>query len=141
MVFSKKKVKICIFLKVWKCAILLFQFFQDFMNSNVVTTVDTMTAPLSEVYFPSAVVCNINQVTWPVKLQTPRFIHQIRTSKPFRTPPKSLNFAPVLPEMGQTQAEIQKNRTLNPSKPRFIYQNWTTNPPEPSKNGHVICEW
>ena len=32
------------------------------MNSNVVTTVDTMTAPLSEVYFPSAVVCNINQV-------------------------------------------------------------------------------
>ena len=37
--------------------------FQDFMNSNVVTTVDTMTAPLSEVYFPSAVVCNINQVS------------------------------------------------------------------------------
>ena len=26
------------------------------------TTVDTMTAPLSEVYFPSVVVCNINQV-------------------------------------------------------------------------------
>ena len=38
-------------------------FFQDFMNSNVVTTVDTMTASLSEVYFPSAVVCNINQVS------------------------------------------------------------------------------
>ena len=36
--------------------------FQDFINSNVVTTVDTMTAPLSEVYFPSVVVCNINQV-------------------------------------------------------------------------------
>ena len=33
------------------------------MNSNVVTTVDTMTASLSEVYFPSAVVCNINQVS------------------------------------------------------------------------------
>ena len=36
--------------------------FQDFLNSNVVTTVDTMTAPLSEVFFPSVVVCNINQV-------------------------------------------------------------------------------
>ncbi|TRY74967.1 hypothetical protein TCAL_04960, partial [Tigriopus californicus] len=35
---------------------------QDFVHSNVVTTVDTMTAPLSEVFFPSVVVCNINQV-------------------------------------------------------------------------------
>ena len=34
----------------------------DFMNSTVVITVDTMTAPLSEVFFPSVVVCNINQV-------------------------------------------------------------------------------
>ena len=25
------------------------------------TTVDTMTAPLTDVYFPSVVVCNINQ--------------------------------------------------------------------------------
>ena len=29
---------------------------------QVVTTVDTMTVPLSEVFFPSVVVCNINQV-------------------------------------------------------------------------------
>ena len=28
----------------------------------MVTTVDTMTVPLSEVFFPSVVVCNINQV-------------------------------------------------------------------------------
>ena len=34
----------------------------DFMNATVVTTVDTMTVPLSEVFFPSVVVCNINQV-------------------------------------------------------------------------------
>ena len=34
----------------------------DFMNSTVVITVDTMTAPLTEVFFPSVVVCNINQV-------------------------------------------------------------------------------
>jgi len=32
------------------------------MNATVVTTVDTMTVPLSEVFFPSVVVCNINQV-------------------------------------------------------------------------------
>ena len=32
------------------------------MDSTVVTTVDTMTVPLSEVFFPSVVVCNINQV-------------------------------------------------------------------------------
>ena len=30
--------------------------------SQVVTTVDTMTVPLTEVFFPSVVVCNINQV-------------------------------------------------------------------------------
>ncbi|XP_023319996.1 uncharacterized protein LOC111695065 isoform X2 [Eurytemora carolleeae] len=34
----------------------------DFMNATVVTTVDTMTVPLSEVFFPSVLVCNINQV-------------------------------------------------------------------------------
>lgn len=34
----------------------------DYMTSTVVTTVDTMTAPLTEVFFPSVVVCNINQV-------------------------------------------------------------------------------
>ena len=33
------------------------------MNATVVTTVDTMTAPLSEVFFPSLVVCNINQAS------------------------------------------------------------------------------
>ena len=32
------------------------------MHTNVVTTVDTMTAPLTEVFFPSLVACNINQV-------------------------------------------------------------------------------
>ena len=32
---------------------------------QVVTTVDTMTVPLSEVFFPSVVVCNINQASKP----------------------------------------------------------------------------
>ena len=39
----------------------------DFMNATVVTTVDTMTVPLSEVFFPSVVVCNINQVSGTLK--------------------------------------------------------------------------
>ena len=36
--------------------------FADFLSATVVTTVDTMTAPLDDVFFPSVVVCNINQV-------------------------------------------------------------------------------
>ena len=44
-------------------AIFLYSNTIDFMNATVVTTVDTMTVPLSEVFFPSVVVCNINQVT------------------------------------------------------------------------------
>lgn len=43
-------------------AIFLYNNTIDFMNATVVTTVDTMTVPLSEVFFPSVVVCNINQV-------------------------------------------------------------------------------
>ena len=45
----------------------------DLMNATVVTTVDTMTAPLSEVFFPSLVVCNINQVK-TVRLVSQDFI-------------------------------------------------------------------
>ena len=32
-----------------------------FKNATVVTTIDTMTAPLNEVFFPSITVCNLNQ--------------------------------------------------------------------------------
>ena len=35
---------------------------QPCQPQQVVTTVDTMTVPLTEVFFPSVVVCNINQV-------------------------------------------------------------------------------
>lgn len=34
----------------------------NMLHFQVVTTVDTMTVPLTEVFFPSVVVCNINQV-------------------------------------------------------------------------------
>ena len=34
----------------------------DFNSSTVVTTIQTTTAPLSEVFFPTVIVCNINQI-------------------------------------------------------------------------------
>ena len=43
-------------------AIFLYYNTIDYMNATVVTTLDTLTVPLSEVFFPSVVVCNINQV-------------------------------------------------------------------------------
>ena len=48
---------------------LLFVHYQttEFRKATVVTTVDTTTAPLSEVYFPSVTICNINQVTLKIR--------------------------------------------------------------------------
>ena len=41
----------------------VFKQASEFNNATVVTTVDTMTAPLTQVFFPSVTICNINQVT------------------------------------------------------------------------------
>ena len=62
---SRRKIRIWKIL--WGTVIIVIMIFLnsntiDFMNATVVTTVDTMTVPLSEVFFPSVVVCNINQV-------------------------------------------------------------------------------
>ena len=35
---------------------------EEFTKSTVVTTIQSTTIPLSEVYFPAVTVCNINQV-------------------------------------------------------------------------------
>ena len=51
-----------VFIAMGWAATFLYSNTIDFMNSTVVITVDTMTAPLTEVFFPSVVVCNINQV-------------------------------------------------------------------------------
>ena len=40
----------------------VFKQTSEFTKATVVTTVDTTTAPLSDVYFPSVTICNINQV-------------------------------------------------------------------------------
>ena len=41
----------------------------EFHKATVVTTVDTTTAPLSDVYFPSVTICNINQVRGVLRSQ------------------------------------------------------------------------
>ena len=44
------------------CAtVLIYNNLVIFKNATVVTTVDTMTAPLDDIYFPSITVCNLNQ--------------------------------------------------------------------------------
>ena len=41
---------------------LIYKSTQDFLNSTVTSTIDATDIPLSEVYFPSVTICNINQV-------------------------------------------------------------------------------
>ena len=41
---------------------LIYKSTQDFLNSTVTSTIDATDIPLSEVYFPSVTLCNINQV-------------------------------------------------------------------------------
>ena len=40
----------------------VFKQTSEFTKATVVTTVDTTTAPLADVYFPAVTICNINQV-------------------------------------------------------------------------------
>ena len=41
---------------------LLYNNTLDYLNSTIVTTLDSKTVPLSEIFFPSVVVCNLNQI-------------------------------------------------------------------------------
>ena len=63
--------------------------------------------------------------------------------EPTRTSPKSPKIKHIQPEMGQTSTQIWSNQTSNSSETRFINQNPTTNPPEPSKHPelrtHELC--
>ena len=53
----------CIIISIsFFCAtVLIYNNLLIFKNATVVTTVDTMTAPLDNIYFPSVTVCNLNQ--------------------------------------------------------------------------------
>lgn len=63
----------------------------------------------------------------------PRFVHQTQTSNPFKPLQKawtSLLFTVCLARNwlnpDRTQIQIWKNWTLNPSEPKFVYQNQPT---------------
>ena len=47
-------------------SIFIYKAAEDFTKSTVVTTIQSTTVPLSEVYFPAVTVCNINQVLFSV---------------------------------------------------------------------------
>ena len=50
-----------LFVSVFCATVLIYNNLQIFKNATVVTTVDTMTAPLDDIFFPSITVCNLNQ--------------------------------------------------------------------------------
>ena len=45
---------------------LVYKSTQDFLTSTVTSTIDSIDIPLSEVYFPSVTICNINQVGYVI---------------------------------------------------------------------------
>ena len=53
---------ICLSLVIVLAFWLVYKSTQDFLNSAVTSTIDSIDVPLSEMYFPSVTVCNINQV-------------------------------------------------------------------------------
>ena len=52
---------VILFVSVFGATVLIYNNILIFKNATVVTTVDTMTAPLDDIYFPSITVCNLNQ--------------------------------------------------------------------------------
>ena len=52
---------VIILVSVCTATLIIYNNILIFKNATVVTTVDTMTAPLEDIYFPSVTVCNLNQ--------------------------------------------------------------------------------
>ena len=52
---------VILFISVFCATVLIYNNLLIFKNATVVTTVDTMTAPLDDIFFPSITVCNLNQ--------------------------------------------------------------------------------
>ena len=51
-----------IFLSILLAIFLIYKQTKDFMNATIVTTLDSIDVPLTEIYFPSVVLCNNNQI-------------------------------------------------------------------------------
>ena len=49
----------------------VFKQTSEFTKATVVTTVDTTTAPLTDVFFPAVTICNINQVSHLITTKVP----------------------------------------------------------------------
>ena len=49
---------------IFKCFSLFFVFtgYTEFVNSKTITSINSTTASLADLYFPSVFICNINQV-------------------------------------------------------------------------------
>ena len=50
------------FLSIFLTIFLIYKQTKDFMNATIVTTLDSIDVPLTEIYFPSVVLCNNNQI-------------------------------------------------------------------------------
>ena len=60
--FSKFLWMFIITLSLGITSLFLLTAVNDFTHKHVVTNIDTTTAPLHDVHFPSIIVCNINQI-------------------------------------------------------------------------------
>ena len=53
---------VILLLSILTTILFLYNSTLDFLHATITTSIDTMTAPLSEIFFPSVAVCNLNQV-------------------------------------------------------------------------------
>ena len=51
-----------IFMSILLAIFLAYKQTKDFMNATIATTLDSIDVPLTEIYFPSVVLCNNNQI-------------------------------------------------------------------------------
>ena len=57
---------LCVSLVIALAFWLVYKSTHDFLNSTVTSAIDSIDVPLSEVYFPSVTICNINQVGYVI---------------------------------------------------------------------------
>lgn len=51
-----------VFMSILLAIFLAYKQTKDFTNATIVTTLDSIDVPLTEIYFPSVVLCNNNQI-------------------------------------------------------------------------------
>lgn len=52
---------VVLFISICVATLVIYNYILVFRSATVVTTIDTMNAPLTDVFFPSITVCNLNQ--------------------------------------------------------------------------------